>query len=289
MYLPIIILNLNNLDVIQDLIKSIEKNTQDPYNFVFVDQGSTDGSLDYLKDVVERDCDHQLIQLPYNVGTTQGWNIAIRYIRRFNPKYYCFINSDMEVEESWLPPLINCMERHFKCGIASNRLCDPGNKKFIQNDGADVKNPCHYKMGFNTDFEFKAFEDRSEWVHMGCTLIKAKVFNEIGLFDENFFIYSSDFDFQYRAKWAGFELWHCPDSVAYHKTFHTCNALKSNKKVLEIMQNDGKIFEGKYGCNMHAWFKSEKSAINRYLYDLYKVTTKPEGVLYDESRMFESL
>lgn len=289
MYLPVIILNLNNFDVIQDLIKSIEKNTQDNYNFVFVDQGSTDGSLDYLKEIVERDSNHQLIQLPYNVGTTQGWNIAIRYIRQFNPQYYCFINSDMTVEENWLPPLINCMERHPKCGIVSNRLCDPGNKKFIQNDGADVKNPCHYKMGFNTDFEFKAFTDLSEWVHMGCTLIRAEVFNEIGLFDENFFIYSSDFDFQYRAKWAGFELYHCPDSVAYHKTFHTCTELRKNKKVLDIMQNDGKIFNDKYGCNMHAWFKSEKTAINRYLYDLYKVTTKPEGVIFDESRMFESL
>lgn len=289
MYLPIIILNLNNMDVIQDLIKSIEKNTQDPYNLLFVDQGSTDGSLDYLKDVVDRNADHQLIQLPFNVGTTMGWNIAIRYARQFNPKYFCFINSDMEVEANWLPPLIQCMERRSKCGIASNRLCDPGNKKFIQNDGADKKNPPHYKMGFNTDFEFKAFEDKSEWVHMGCTLIRAEVFNEIGLFDENFFIYSSDFDIQYRAKWAGFELYHCPESVAYHKTFHTCTELKKNKKVLEIMKNDGEIFQNKYGATMHSWFVNEKSVIHRYIYDLYKETVNPKGEIYDESRMFESI
>ena len=123
------------------------------------------------------------------------------------------------------------MDTDSRVGMVSNVLKDYNNKVFVQNDGGDINNPFHYRMGWPyKDFEPHEKNTPIYWGHLGCTIFDMRVFREIGLFDENFFIYSSDFDIQIRLKMAGFYIWHCPDSTAYHKTFHTCNEIKKKSQ-----------------------------------------------------------
>lgn len=274
----LIILNCNNIDVLPALCDSITHSGEYKENVMikFVDQGSTDGSRGYLEDFVNR---HRplstLLLLDKNIGTTKAWNAAIKDIHRVYmapPYYVCLINSDMKVGKNFLSPMVKIMEDNPKCGMVSNTLRDYTNIDFMQNGGPDVKNPWHYNMGFLPQDVFKSFSSQKvEWGHMGCTLFRSEVFDNIGLFDENMFIYSSDFDIQFRLKLAGYEIWFCPQSYAQHKTFVTCTELKKNPVIEEICRKDGEYLHWKWGDKVFEWFNKSKEAydINKNLKAIY--------------------
>lgn len=272
-----VILNLNNLDVIKPLYESLIKHDDYPKNLVFIDNGShQDLSREYLRGICENNIYNHYIELPDNVGASRGFNIGIEYIRKNFPNagYIGFINSDITVEDGWLKPMINVFEANINNpGMASNQLRDPGSKMFIQNDGPNLERNLHYRMGIEGKTIFPYRENTQvEYGHMGCTLFKKEVFDRIGLFDENMFVYSSDFDIQVRLKLAGYSIWHCPRSIAYHKTFHTCNQIKSDPEIQERCENDGLYFFNKYTPDildnfknhLNYWDCNEKFLRNRY-------------------------
>ncbi len=268
----LIILNHNNEDVIKDLYKSLIENNDYPAYLIFIDNGSVeDKSLQFLYSICRDNPYNFLIKLPINYGTTRGWNVGLRFLRKSNPRYVGFINSDMTVGKKWLSSMIEVLENNPNAGAVSNQLRDPRKRSFIQNDGPDIKNPFHYVMRWDRRrLNPRAFP--CEWIHMGCTIFKYEVFKEIGLFDENFFIYSSDFDIQIRTKLAGYELWHCRDSIAYHRTFWTCEKLRKNDDYERLMRLDGKKFNEKWGDSVLEWFrKTVRPTVNlKELEELHK-------------------
>ena len=274
----LVILNCNNNGVLPALCKSLIESDIDSFyhRIVFVDQGSTDGSLEYLKDFCDRFQETtRLVELNKNIGTTKAWNLALQQILYGIeiPKYICLINSDMKVSENFLAPMIKVMEDNPKCGMVSNTLRDYNDINYMQNGGPDINNPWHYRMGFvnQKHFAMNLAPEKAEWGHMGCTLFRSELFKKIGLFDENMFIYSSDFDIQFRLKLAGYEIWFCPKSYAQHKTFVTCNEVKKNPVIEEICKKDGDYLKWKWGEKVIEWFNTSKEAydINKNLKAIY--------------------
>lgn len=253
----LVILNCNNEDVIKPLCESLVKYNDYPAYLIFVDNGSyKDNSREYLKSICNNPYNHY-IELPENVGTTKGWNVGIKYINERFPeaKYIALINSDMTVDKPYLKAMVDIFENQKNVGMVSNQLREPNNPNFIQNDGPNVKEPFHFRMGMLPDFKPYVQAKQVQWGHMGFTLFDNQVFKDIGLFDEQFFIYSSDFDIQIRLKMAGYNIWHCPESVAYHKTFHTCNQLKQDDKIKALCQEDGNKFHAKWSKDIMNKFK----------------------------------
>jgi len=272
----LVILNCNNMNVLPALCESLDvflKNNTYPIEVRFIDQGSTDGSYEYLENYCEHciDCINANVKrLKINIGPTKAWNLAIKDICS-NYKYYlCLINSDMKVGVDFLAPMIDIMEKVPDCGMVSNTLRDYENIDFVQNAGPNLDDPWHYKMGWHYYRGKDMRPHVAEWGHMGCTLFKSEVFWDIGKFDENFFIYSCDFDFQIRMKLAGWKIWFCPKSYAQHKTFITCNELKKNSIIAEICKKDGDYLHWKWGRNVLDWFNKNTSMdINRNLKDIH--------------------
>lgn len=278
----LIILNCNNIDVLPALCGSLKESLKDTslqVEIKFVDQGSTDGSLEYLnnfkKTLSNKNVRVHIKSLSKNVGTTKAWNIALRSIYDIAPYYVCLINSDMRVGKDFLLPMIKIMEDNPKCGMVSNTLRDYTDITFIQNYGPNLHEPWHYIMLREGGMMYLPAEMKQsrkvEWGHMGCTLFKSEVFDNIGLFDENMFIYSSDFDIQFRLKLAGYEVWFCPESYAQHKTFVTCTELKKNPIIEEICKKDGEYLHWKWGNKVIEWFNKSKEAydINKNLKAIY--------------------
>ncbi len=273
----LIILNCNNMSVIPELCHSLKEALKDneyPVDIRFIDQGSTDGSYEFLEEFCSlfSNCVSCTVRrLKKNVGTTKGWNIALKDICNSHTNYTCVINSDMKVSKNFLKPMIEIMESNPKCGMVSNTLRDYTNINFVQNYGPDINNPWHYRMGIMPVELFdKVKPFQAEWGHMGCTLFRSEVFEDIGLFDENFFIYSCDFDFQFRMKLAGYEIWFCPQSYAQHKTFVTCNELKKNPVIEELCRKDGEYLHWKWGDKVFEWFNhTSDHDINKNLKTVY--------------------
>jgi GT2 family glycosyltransferase len=277
--IPLIILTYNNLNIIHPLVSSLEKNTYAPYRVIFVDNGSTDGTLDYLKQVRARlPYDVVLLQLPKNLGVSKGWNVGIRWIRKnmSEAKYVGFINSDIILEEGWLIPMRKVLEEQPKAGMVDNVLYSAADRTKVVSDGptdSPDRGAFPYRGSSLRDFTLTVNPAPVHWGTFACALVRMEAFDEIGIFDERFLIYSSDFDIQIRLKLHGYEIWHCPGSQAYHMSFVTCAKVRATEpKIAFYMGEDGKYLFKKWGNEITRQFKENLSwDINYALKDIHGV------------------
>ena len=110
----IIMLTYNALEFTQQAIDSITANTHHRYEMVLVDNGSTDGTKDYLRGQLERHSDWQLIDNADNRGFAAGNNQGVEAARG---RYVLLLNNDVLVADGWLTSLVNSLERDPRIGM----------------------------------------------------------------------------------------------------------------------------------------------------------------------------
>ena len=104
--IAVVILNWNGRDMMRRFLPSVVKNSQPEGCVIVADNGSTDGSLQML---TEEFPEVLQLPLPQNYGFAEGYNQALKQI---DAPYYLLLNSDVEVPEHWLTPLLAYMEAH---------------------------------------------------------------------------------------------------------------------------------------------------------------------------------
>ena len=177
----IIIVTWNNLHHTKNCVKSIRAKTPDPYNFIFVDNFSTDGTPEYLRSVLnEGDI---LICLSKNYGFSKANNIGLELVK---DGYVCFLNNDTIVMEgNWIDIL------YHKIYSKDTDLVGPTLRKVKPVDARKI-------------FEFigtsKDPNERWSYLEGWCLFIKAKKMKKLGGFDERFFVYSEDADLSFKIK-----------------------------------------------------------------------------------------
>ena len=215
--LAIIILTYNTKSVTIYCIKSIIKaNLKLKYQIIVVDNASTDGSIDKIKKSFK---DVEVIKNDENVGFAAGNNVALRkYFKK--AKYCLLLNSDTLVKTGSIEKLID-VAQNYNFGIVSSKLISPDGS-FQSNGGAlpNLLTNFIWISGLDDIFapiiHLSSYQERSSsfyrgtkeigWVSGSVMLIRNKVMNEIGFFDENIFMYGEDVDYCYRAKSAGFKI-----------------------------------------------------------------------------------
>ncbi len=206
------VLNYNGKSVIRKCLLGIFELDYPNLEVIVVDNHSTDGSLEIVREFFPR-C--HIIANPANLGFSAGNNIGIRFALEKMADYVFLLNNDAVLEKNTLARLIEDCEQNSKIGIISPVILNKKSKK-IWFAGGKI-NWLRMKAEHLNDPSFpetKLFE--SQYI-CGCAmLIKQKVFREIGLFDEKFFLYYEDADFSLRARKKGFHLAVCPRTVAYH-------------------------------------------------------------------------
>ena len=119
----IVILNWNTRDYLEKFIPPLLSSVDGLDAFVAVaDSGSTDGSLELLK---ERFPSVARIPLGENFGFTGGYNRALREV---DADYFVLLNSDVEVPSGWLNQLIDWMDSHPQCGVCGPKLLSYKNR-----------------------------------------------------------------------------------------------------------------------------------------------------------------
>ena len=93
---------------------SIQRHTNYPHEIVFVDNGSTDGTKDYLRNLVKENTNYQLIDNEENVGFSAGNNQGARVARG---KYLLLLNNDVLVGKGWLENLVSALEQDERIGL----------------------------------------------------------------------------------------------------------------------------------------------------------------------------
>lgn len=198
MKLSVITLTYNNLKFTKKFVESLYNYTND-FELIVVDNGSTDGTVEYLKTLPEIKLILNKENLGYSKGNNQGLTIA-------EGEYIGFLNNDILLSPKWFEEIEKVFQKE-KVAFISPRHINP----HFDNTN-DQKYLKFYKNIYNCDYE-KSFDE----CVFSCVVTKKDVIDEIGNFDENFTpAFFEDNDLKYRAIEAGYGVFVLNTNCFYH-------------------------------------------------------------------------
>lgn len=220
----VVIPNWNGKDFIGVCLRSLEEQSV-PAQIIVVDNGSSDGSVEYITKQFPK---ITLVSLPKNTGFTGGVNTGIKRAMADGSKYVALFNSDAQAAKTWLEELFDAAEKHPKAGIITGKFLR-SDKKHIDSTG-DLLSTHALPFPRGRNERDSGQYDKGEYIFGatgGASLYRTKMLREIGLFDEDFFAYYEDADISFRAQSAGWKVYYQPKAIAFHKVGGTSSKLGS--------------------------------------------------------------
>ena len=211
----IIILNYDGISFIENCLNSVVNSKYPNKEIIIVDSMSSDGSGELVRKKYGKLSNFKIIEIPRSFGTDRGRNIGVAQARG---EYLVFLDNDTEVDLNWLNELINIMQSDSSIGSAQSKLLKIEPRDHFDCAG-DYLGPLGFLIGRSQDakdvgqFDFVTdiFSAKS-----AASIIRSKIFNEIGGFDEDYFKYLEETDLSWRVWLAGYRVVFIPKSVVYH-------------------------------------------------------------------------
>lgn len=241
----IIIPTYNKLELTKQCLAAIKQTTTDvQYEVLVVDNASTDGTQDFLR---EEDAEGRLRALlnRENLGFGKACN---RAASEATGRYLLLLNNDTIPHPGWLSALVDQADADPQIGILGSRLLYPDGT--IQHAGVvfDERNvPVHVSRGVKADDASVLTARDYPAVTGACMLIRNDMFQKLEGFDEAFFMYVEDADLCLRTWEAGYRVAYCPSSVVTHlESASAANLDWSNKLVFEGFLRLHNKWEGRW-------------------------------------------
>lgn len=237
----VIIVSYNGKNLLRECLKSIPKSEILPEKTVVVDDFSDDGTSEMVKNefpLVE------LIRNKKNSGPTFSRNRGAELI---NSEYVIFLDNDVLVRPGTFKKLIDFLRNNPDAGIVGTKIVPKGKEKIWWNMGYEPNN-FREAIGYLLGFLLKIFpgsawlksravkfilnySDYKEtipvgWVIESCFVMKKKLFDEVGGFDEGFFMFFEGPDLCFRVKKSGLKVYFYPDAAVDSLSGHTHSKLK---------------------------------------------------------------
>lgn len=232
----VVILNWNGKSFLKQFLPSVVKYSTNA-QIIVADNDSKDDSISFLKNNYS---DVQIIQLDKNYGFAGGYNNALKQI---DSEYYVLLNSDVEVTENWLDPMIELLDNDQSIVACQPKIKDYHNKTHFEYAGASGGFMDKYGYPFcrgrifdDLEEDKGQYDDVTEvfWASGACLFIRSKEYHEIGGLDEFFFAHMEEIDLCWRLKNQGYKIMVCPSSVVYHVGGGTLNKVKPQKTFLNF-------------------------------------------------------
>jgi GT2 family glycosyltransferase len=211
----IIILNWNGKKDTVECLDSLKEITYPNYEITLVDNGSVDGSVEFVK---KKYPEVEIIESIKNLGFAEGNNVAIRKAVERGTDYILMLNNDTVVDPEFLRELVKVLENDSSVGIAGPTVYYYKEKDRIQSAGGKI---CFYRgqtPHLTSKNDIKLNEIRDVDYIMGCALLtKCELFKKIGYLNKDYFAYWEETDWCIRAKKAGYRIVHAPVAKVWHK------------------------------------------------------------------------
>jgi glycosyltransferase involved in cell wall biosynthesis len=209
----IVILTFNELEYTKKCVESIRKHTPEQYEIIFVDNGSKDGTVKWLKKLIQKNQTFKLVENKKNLGFAKGCNQGIT---ASSGEYILLLNNDVLVTESWLSGMLECTNSSPDIGIVgpmTNNIS--GLQKVVNEDYGSNENLDAYARLFREKNRYRRIPARR--IVGFCMLFKRELIKEIGLLDETFGSgnYEDD-DFCLRASLQGYKNLIAGDVFVHH-------------------------------------------------------------------------
>ena len=217
--LAIIVLNWNGADDTLNCVESLQQQTLRP-EIIIVDNNSSDDSVERFEDHIKSQKKDApiLIKNSQNLGFAGGINTGLIYAKEHNFEYIGVLNPDAIADKKWCRALVDELSSQPKCGIVTGILQRRDGKTL------DTTGDFYTTWGLpgprNRDEPVKNAPSKPGEVFGatgGGAIYRAAIFDDIDMFDEDFFMYYEDVDLSFRAQLAGWKVRFTPKAIAYHK------------------------------------------------------------------------
>lgn len=251
----IIVVNWNGKQLLAGCLESVQKQTYTDFEIIVVDNGSTDGSCDYLKKTFPG---IHLIELSENRGFTGGNNIGFS---QSSGEYIVLLNNDATIQKNWLEVMVTALESDPGLGSCSSKIIIEGTERLDSAGDLFTTAFTGTKWG---ELQKASLFTESRTVAGPCAaaaIYRRGMLEQIGFFDEDFFLNHEDTDLNLRAWLAGWRCQFVPDAVAYHKVSASIGNL-SDTSVYYFSRN-----------SLWVWIKNAPASLMIFLL--------PQRILYE--------
>ncbi len=235
----IVILNYNGKNWLEKFLPTVILHSSIAEIFV-IDNASTDDSVQYLKLNFPT---VSIIINKENHGFAGGYNVGLKSI---DAEIYCLLNSDVEVTENWIEPVLNLFKTDKNIAAIQPKILSFADKSKFEFAGAaggmidNLGYPfCRGRIFEDVELDKGQYEDETEifWAS-GCALfIRSADFWAENGFDERFFAHQEEIDLCWRLKNAGKKIFYTSNSTVYHVGGGTLNKTNPRKTFLNIRNN----------------------------------------------------
>lgn len=239
--LVIVILNWNGCEMLRRYLPTLERcSAMDGVSIVVADNNSTDGSMDMMRAEFPT---VRLIQLDENYGFAGGYNMALQQVEA---EYYLLLNSDVEVTDGWLEPMLEYMELHSEVAACQPKIRDFKNPEMFEYAGAAGGYMdkwgymfCRGRIFDSVEKDGGQYEDIRPvfWATGAALLIRSSDFRDAGGLDERFFAHQEEIDLCWRLRSRGRGIVCIPQSTVFHVGGATLNKSNPYKTFLNFRNN----------------------------------------------------
>ena len=186
---------------------------------VVADNASADDSVEFMKN---RFPEVPLIVLDKNYGFTGGYNRALELVEA---DYFVLINSDIEVPQGWLQPLVEWMDSHPECGACGPKLLSWYQRDTFEYAGAagglvdSFGYPfCRGRIMQKVEKDQGQYDEPADvlWCSGACLMVRSSVWKALGGLDDRFFAHMEEIDLCWRMQLRGWKVTLVPASYVYH-------------------------------------------------------------------------
>jgi GT2 family glycosyltransferase len=237
--IAVVILNWNGQKFLEQFLpKAIKYSSLS--KIIVADNQSTDDSVVYVK---EHFPEVIIVQNPSNNGFAGGYNVALKQV---NAEYYVLLNSDVEVTEQWLEPIIALMDSNKNIAACQPKILDYNHKHLFEYAGAaggfidKYGYPfCRGRVFNDLEEDKNQYNDSVEvfWATGACMFVRAEAFWKVGGFDGDYFAHMEEIDLCWRLKNIGYQIYAEPKSLVYHVGGGTLHKISPTKTYLNFKNN----------------------------------------------------
>ena len=216
--IAIVLLNWNGKTWLEKFLPHLVRCSEQADIFI-VDNASEDKSIDYVRSSFPK---INLILNSKNHGYAKGYYDALSKIKA---DYFVLLNSDVEVTENWINPIIRLMQEDITIAACQPKILDYNNRNKFEYAGASggfidyLGYPfCRGRIFDDIEEDKGQYDDLKEifWATGACIFIRSNAYHQVGGLDEDFFAHQEEIDLCWRLKNAGYKIMVEPSSIVYH-------------------------------------------------------------------------
>lgn len=235
----VVILNYNGASMLEKFLPSVMAFSPEA-DIIVADNASNDNSLEYLKVNFPT---LRIIELDRNYGFAEGYNKALSQV---DAEYYILLNSDVEVTDGWIAPLLSFMDKNSNVAACQPKLLDYKNKSSFEYAGAAggfidrYGYPyCRGRVFDTVEKDCGQYDDvcRVFWATGAAIMVRSRDYWTVGGLDGRFFAHMEEVDLCWRLNSRGKEIFCVPQSEVFHVGGGTLDKSNPRKTFLNFRNN----------------------------------------------------